>query len=146
MDEKLERQALRIAETADVGSSADAVVLYSVSFLPSKENKHRALAYLNEHPGAMMIDDTECGRQLIDLGIDDSHFSSESDRQKVAEIWKVASARFIAAASGNITAFVDNADPRSVFRSLELPAILRNPQLRLINGIDKFAFAARFKD
>lgn len=145
MDEKLEQQALRIAETADVGSSADTVVLYSVSFLPSKENKHRALAYLNEHPDAIMIDDTDCGKQLAALGIDDSRFTSEADRKKVAEIWKVASARFIAAASGNITAFVDNADPRSVFRSLELPAILRNPALKLINGIDKFAFAARFR-
>ena len=49
-------------------------------------------------------------------------------------------------ASGNVTAFVDNADPRSVFRSEELPAILRNPKILTINGVDKFAFASRFEE
>ena len=65
---------------------------------------------------------------------------------KNAEIWRLASRRFIDCASGNVTAFVDNADPRSVFRSEELPAILRNPKILTINGVDKFAFASRFEE
>jgi len=141
MDSNLEQQARQVAGIADVSSPADAVVLYSVSFLPSKENKTRAIAYLREHPEALMIDDTECGRKLIELGMDDTHFTDEGDRQIVAEIWKIASARFIARASGNVTAFVKGADPRSVFRSLELPEILKNPQIKTINGVDKVQFA-----
>ena len=49
------------------------------------------------------------------------------------------------AAAGEVTAFVDNADPRSVFRRMELPNILENPRLTTINGIDKLEFAGKFK-
>ena len=145
MDLNLKQKARLIAGTADIGSSRDSVVLYSVSFLPSKENRHRALAYLREHQGTIMIDDTDCGKKLAALGMDVSNFSTDTDRKIVAEIWKIASARFIQNASGNVTAFVDRADPRSVFRSLELPEILRNPDILTINGADKFIFAAQFE-
>ena len=69
---------------------------------------------------------------------------NEHDRQKIAEVWRLASHRFIEAASGNVTAFVDNADPRSVFLSEELPTILQNSKILTINGIDKFQFASQF--
>lgn len=144
MDLHLEQTARQIAATANVDSFQRCIVLYSVSFLPTKENKHRALAYLREHPEAMIIDDTECGKKLAELGINEANFHTDADRQTVAEIWKIASKRFIKKATGNVVAFVDHADHRSVFRSLELPSILQNPGVATINGIDKFQFAFQF--
>ena len=48
-------------------------------------------------------------------------------------------------AKGEVTAFVNNADPRSVFCKMELPNILTNPNLTKINGMDKHEFARQFK-
>lgn len=139
IDKDLYDKAMKIAETFDVGSNADCVVLYSISFLPTKENKDAAFEYIKNNPSAMMIDQTPCGSALNEVLGDGDRFD-EHDKQKVAEIWTVASKRFIAQARGNITAFVKNADPRSVFRSVELPAIMRNPAIKTINGIDKNQF------
>lgn len=146
IDSKLFRIAVEVAGTEDVRSAPDTVVLYSVSYQPTTQNKDAALAFMRENPQTVMIDDTVCGKRLIELGFDWSVIDNDHDRIKAAEIWRLASRRFIDCASGNVTAFVDNADPRSVFRSEELPAILRNPKILTINGIDKFAFASRFEE
>lgn len=61
-------------------------------------------------------------------------------------VWKLASKRLIAAASGMSPPFVDKADKRSVFRQQELPGLLENDNVKTINGMDKFVFAARFKN
>ena len=139
IDDTLYNKALEIAETFNVSSLRDCVVLYSVSFLPTKENKDNAYEYIKAYPKSIMIDDTPCGRALNELFGDDADFD-DNDKQKTAEVWAVASKRFIAQASGNITAFVKGADPRSVFRRVELPAILQNPAIKTINGIDKNQF------
>lgn len=139
ISDSLYKQALLIARTADVSTPRDSVVLYSVSFLPTKENKDKAFTYVREVPDAMMIDQTPCGKQLVELGFDAGDLTEE-DKMKAAEIWKVASKRFIESASGNVTAFVKGADPRSVFRSMELPEILRNPNISSINGMPKGDF------
>ena len=89
-----------------------------------------------------MIDQTPCGKKLIALGMLDHVLPKE----QIVEIWKLASKRLIAAASGNVTAFVDKADKRSVFRQQELPGLLKNDNVKTINGIDKFTFAQRFGD
>ena len=146
IDSKLCRIAVETAGTEDVKSAPDTVVLYSVSYQPTTQNKDAALAFMRANPQMVMIDDTVCGRRLIELGFDWSVIDNDHDRIKAAEIWRLASRRFIDCASGNVTAFVDNADPRSVFRSEELPAILRNPKILTINGVDKFAFASRFEE
>ena len=145
IDSKLFRIAVETAGTEDVKSAPDTVVLYSVSYQPTTANKDAALAFMRANPQMVMIDDTVCGRRLIELGFDWSVIDNDHDRIKAAEIWRLASRRFIDCASGNVTAFVDNADPRSVFRSEELPAILRNPKILTINGVDKFAFASSFE-
>ena len=132
-------KAVNIANTGNVDSLPNTVVLYSISFLPTNENKMEAFRYIDEHPSAMTIEKTECGRGLLELGID-FDILSDKDKAVAAEIWSIASKRFILAASGNITAFVKNADKRSVFRSTELPQILQNPTIKTINGIDKFEF------
>ncbi len=139
INDDLYQQALKIAENDDVATLRDSVVLYSVSFLPTRENKDNAFAYVAKTKGATMIDQTPCGRRLVKLGLDDIELNDE-DKLKVAEVWKIASRRFIAEASGNVTAFVANADPRSVFRSMELPEIMKNPKILSINGIEKNIF------
>lgn len=145
IDNNLLRIAVEVAGTADVSSAPDSIVLYSVSYQPTTINKDRAFECLKANPKMMMIDDTVCGKKLIEFGLDWSMLDNDHDRQKAAEIWRLASRRFIEAASGNVTAFVDNADPRSVFLSEELPMILQNPKISTINGTDKFEFAARFE-
>lgn len=142
INDSLYEQALNIARTADVSTPPDSAVLYSVSFLPTKENKDRAFDYIRKVSGAMMIDQTPCGKQLVELGFDAGDLS-EDDKLRVAEIWKVASKRFIESASGNVTAFVKNADPRSVFRSMELPEIMKNPNISSINGMPKSRFKSQ---
>ncbi len=136
MDKKdLWQRAMQIARNADVSTACNCAVVYSVHFLPTDENKLKALAYADTNPQMMMIDHTDCGKKLISLQLE-KYFTDD----EIAAIWAVASKRYIAAASGNITAFVDGADYRSVFITTELPEILRNPKIYTINGIQKEKF------
>ena len=89
----------------------------------------------------MSLDDTPCGKELIALGLETGSGCPDTE---ILKVWALASARFIAAASGNVTAFVKNADPRSTFVSVELPHILQNDKIQLINGQDKHLFAKQF--
>ncbi len=141
--DKLFRQALEVARSYSVATPADSVVLYSVSYLPTKENRDQAFAFVKQNPGKMMIEHTDCGAKLVELGMASS--DSGLSPEQVAEIWRVASKRFIKAASGAVRAFVKDADPRSVFRAMELPQLLENERITTINGEDKQQFAARFK-
>lgn len=138
-------QAMKVAETFDVTTPPDSVVLYSISYLPTTENRDKAFAYVKENTGKKMIEHTACGAELVRLGLASSS-SCNLSAEQVAKVWKVASKRFIEAARGDVRAFVDGADPRSVFRSMELPTILQNEHIRTINGIDKHDFAQRFKN
>lgn len=135
--------AYKIAATADVATPENSIVLYSTSYQLTDRNKKLAFQYVREHPESMMLDDTECGQKLIALGLETG---PDNPPEELMKIWRVASERFIAAASGNITAFVDNADKRSVFISVELPLLLKNDKVRQINKQDKFEFAKRFTD
>lgn len=139
----LYEQAMTVAETYDVSTPKDSVVLYSISFLPSKKNRDLAFSFIKNNPDKRMIEDTDCGAELVKMGVwtpEDCGLSPE----RVASIWKVASSRFIKAASGNVTAFVEQADPRSVFCSMELPELLKNSAVKTINGEDKHRFAECF--
>lgn len=133
--------ALYIAENFDVVTPKDKVVLYSISYLPTRENKDKALAFLKEHEDFFTLDDTPCGKQLISLGLETGSGTPEAE---ILKIWAIASKRFIQSASGNVTAFVDNADERSTFVSVELPQILKNDKINTVNNEDKFKFAERF--
>lgn len=140
MSDKL-RQAWQIAENADVSTPENSVVLYSISYQPSDVNKRSALDYLSKNADKMMLDDTECGKKLIALGLETGNENPDSD---IMKIWALASERFIKAVKGNVTAFVDNADKRSTFVSVELPLLLQNNDVQTINGQDKFVFAEKF--
>lgn len=131
--------ALDVAKNYDVTTKPDSLVLYSVSYLPTRENKEKAFAFIKANPQHVMIDHTLCGIKMIDMGLDDGR--SGLKQEEVMYLWKVASKRMLEAASGNVTAFVKDADERSVFRSMELPTILANDKIKTINGEDKFAFA-----
>ena len=131
--------ALEVAKTYDVTTKPDSLVLYSVSYLPTKENKFQAFEYVRDHPGTVMLDHTPCGIKMMDMGLENGRCDLKED--EIAYLWKVASKRLLENASGNITAFVKDADERSVFRSMELPTILANDKIKTINGIDKFEFA-----
>ena len=134
-------KAYEIAQNEDVATPADSVVLYSISYLPTRENKDKAMAYLKSHPECRTLDDTPCGKKLIALGLETGSGCPDSE---ILKVWAIASARFIAAASGNVLAFVENADPRSTFVSVELPHILQNEKIKMINGIAKETFAKQF--
>ncbi len=131
--------ALEVAKTYDVETKPDSLVLYSISFLPTKENKLKAFEYVKDHPGSVMLDHTPCGVKMIDLGLENGRCNLKED--EIAYLWKVASKRLLEQASGNVTAFVKNADERSVFRSMELPTILANDKIKTINKMDKHKFA-----
>lgn len=133
--------ARQIAANEDVSTPPDSVVLYSISYQPSDKNKRDALRFLAENTGHCTLDDTVCGKKLMELGLETGN---DNPNPELLKIWATASRRFILAASGNITAFVDNADKRSTFVSVELPLILQNNALKNINGRDKFEFAAQF--
>lgn len=130
-----------IAGKDDISTPRNAVVVYSISFQPDKRNQEDALQFIKENPDKMMIENTPCGIRLLNMKLE---ASNELNPEKIMKIWAKASERFIAAASGNITAFVTNADPRSVFRTTELPNILKNEKITSINNMDKFLFAKRF--
>ena len=110
-------QAYNIANNSDVSTPKDSVVLYSISYQSTDINKKNAIEYMRKNPHCYMLDDTECGRKLISLGLETG---AQTPPEELMKIWRIASERFIMAASGNITAFVENADKRSTFLSVEL--------------------------
>ena len=138
MNNKIE-QAFNIAQTYDVTTPKDGAVVYSVSFMPTDENKKEAEKFVKEYPVAKMLDDTPCGKALIALGLDGK---VNEVGETITKIWRIASERYIKAASGNIHAFVDGADERSTFCTTELAEIMKNSKITHVNGIEKAIFKA----
>ena len=134
-------EAMKVAETCDVSTPEDGLVLYSVSFLPTKENRELAFQYVKEHSGFVTIENTLCGSKLVEMSLSDK---GELTDEEIASIWATASQRMIKNAKGNITAFVKGADLRSVFCRVELVNILENPLITTINGEDKHLFASKY--
>ncbi len=129
--------ALKIAQELDVQTNIDSLVLFSVSKQPSKMNKYKAINYVIDNPDKTILDFTDCGLTLTNMDLD--KYLTEDEIYKV---WSMASKRLIDAASGDVTAFIDNAHPASVFRMVELPAILKNPQITSINQRPKEEYAS----
>lgn len=131
--------AMKIAETYDVTTQADSLVLYSVSFLNSQKNKNAALDFIEKNPGKVLVEDTICGKKLIEEGL--MTLDCGLERKEVDEIWKTAMKRVIAAASGGVWIFADNADIRGRLLDVGIKAIIENPDIETINGIDKDEYA-----
>lgn len=140
MENKLEK-AFVIAQAYDVSTEPNNAIVYSVSYMPTDKNKKDAEKFAREHPKARMLDDTPCGKALISLGLDGK---VNEVGEEITKIWRLASSRYIAAASGNITAFVEGADKRSTFCTTELAEILQNDKITHINGMKKEEFATTF--
>ncbi len=140
--QSLLNKARAIAENADVTTVPNGAVVYSVSYMPNDENKVQAKAFLKQNPAAKMLDDTPCGKALIALGLEGK---VNEVGEEITEVWRIASTRYIAAASGNIHAFVKGADERSTFCTTELAEILKNQNITHINSKDKLTFARTFK-
>ena len=141
MESKL-KQAYHIAETYDVTTARDGAVVYSVSYMPTEVNKNKAQKFIKAHNNALMLDNTPCGKALIELGLDGK---VNEVGEEITKVWRLASSRYIKAASGNINAFVEDADERSTFCTTELAEILANPKITHINGIKKELFVQTFK-
>ncbi|MBR5598669.1 MAG: hypothetical protein IKW39_01370 [Alphaproteobacteria bacterium] len=141
MNNLLDR-AFYLAKNGDVSTAKDGAVVYSISFMPNEENKNQAFDFVKLNQNAKMLDDTPCGKALIELGLSGK---VNDVGKEITKVWKIASKRYIENASGNINAFVDGADERSTFYSTELEEILNNPNIVTINNIDKFLFAKNFK-
>jgi len=135
-------EALKVAKTFNVETKPDRLVIYSVSYQPTKRNKQLALEFIKKNPDYQLLDLTPCGVKMIDMGLDTEH--PRLNPEEVNFLWRTASKRFIESASGNVTAFVDNADERSVFLGMELPTLLANDKITTVNGIDKHVFAKKF--
>lgn len=135
-------ECMNVAKTYDVATPKDGLVLYSITGQPDKHNRDDAFAYVAAHKGAMMIEHTPCGSKLVEMGLSSS--KPPFSEGKAVLVWHEASRRMIEQASGNVTAFVANAVPESVFRTIELPLILQNAKIKTVNGVDKKEFAANF--
>lgn len=140
--DNLLKKAYDIAQNKSVTTQPNGAVVYSVSYMPTEENKKRAFTYIKDNPTAQMLDDTPCGKALIELGLDGK---VNEVGEEITEIWRIASSRYIKAASGNIHAFVEGADERSTFCMTELTEIMHNPRITHINGVDKELFLKNFK-
>lgn len=140
--QNLLNRAWEIAQNADVSTVPNGAVVYSVSYMPNDKNKFRAEEFLKQNPTAKMLDNTPCGKALIALGLDGKVNEVGED---ITKIWRIASARYIASALGDIHAFVEGADERSTFYTTEQEEILKNPNITSINGQDKARFFAEFK-
>jgi hypothetical protein len=135
------REGFDIAENFDVSTLKDCAVFYSISFLQTAKNRDLAYEYVKQHPNCKTLDHTPCGKTLCEKGYQST---DKETFEKYKLIWKTASERFVSAASGNITAFIEGADMRSTFCTVEIPNILANSKIKTINGVDKFEFLKKF--
>ncbi len=131
--------AVEAIDNLSVQTPENGLVLYSVSYLKTEENKQKALRFVEDYPQKMLLEQTECGKKLLELGLEDEAETPE-DRVKQHEIWSMFLRKGIAEARGNVTAFVDSADACGKFLDVCLLAILDNDSIDTINDVDKFDF------
>jgi len=126
-------EAMEVAQYEDVATPHDGLVLFTVSFLDDKSNKHRALRYVAEctRP-ASTLNHTPAGEALGQLQLFEHLPSKWAYRP-----WFVASRRLISTATGNVTVFVEGAHPRGTFARVELAQVLINCAIPSVNEVDK---------
>ena len=136
-------QAIKIAQSYDVSTPKNGLVLYSISYLPTTQNRDKAFEFIQKHKEYKTIENTPCGAKLTELNFSHSQYGLTS--KEISQIWSIASKRMIEQAQGNIIAFIDEVDYRSVFCQTELPNILKNPNINTINNEDKYLFAKKLQ-
>lgn len=104
-------------------------------------NYLKARAFLFGKAAFGTIDDSVAGKEIFSSA---EYKNLEANFQTSREagiaknrIDRMASRRFAEAASGDVWAFVRNANLRRVFCAVELPVLMENPRVLSINGIPK---------
>jgi hypothetical protein len=128
--EDIVAEALRIASEGDVSSAIDRAVFFS-----NARNRKAAIEFCRKNPDHKTILHLDMYKQLEPLNL----FGKDSvfDIEEAVDITALISARFAQAASGNVLMFYDKVSSRSTFFTLELPALIKNPNVTTINGASK---------
>lgn len=99
------------------------------------ENWHRAEAFCQDND-RIRIADTEPGR-IVD-GFSRRRLLEEYfGRKDEGKIWDYLSQEYAMAADGEVVTFVSDARRHSIFRRMEMPALLNNPKVTNINGVPR---------
>lgn len=81
------------------------------------------------------LEQTAAGRWLEDQGL--YELDSPIGPRDANYLWQRTSKRYAENAVGDARCFVTDSPARSVFRSVELPALLHNPNITALNGVPK---------
>jgi uncharacterized Zn-binding protein involved in type VI secretion len=117
----LKQKLLKAVETLDVNSPANKAVFYSG--VPRD-----AVAANAGSRGLTTIETLPDGKWLNDLKLFDKNALGPDSAYQV---WDRMSERYAEGASGEVHFIVDNPSPRSTFLRKELPALKRNPNVKL---------------
>jgi hypothetical protein len=84
---------------------------------------------------AWRLEDTPGGQVL--LGAQLNYPEDDPLRSVAQQLWEVLSRRFVNAAHGRIEIIAESAFTDSVFRAVEFEAVLANPKITAVNGLDR---------
>lgn len=111
-------------------------VFFTITGQPTKRNKMRAMDYLKKQGDkAQIIDHTPVGLLLESMS--DRLFDTDYDAAYA--VWHVASARYAAAAKGDVHVEWTDINEHSTSEQIEAPVLLANPAVTAVNGTDKHA-------
>jgi uncharacterized Zn-binding protein involved in type VI secretion len=119
--EALKQKLLKAVETLDVTSPKDKAVFYSG--VPRDVVAAKASA-----KGLTTIETLPDGKWLNDLQLFDKNALGPDNAYQV---WDRMSERYAQSASGEVHCIADNPSPRSTFLRKELPALKKNPNVKL---------------
>ena len=143
----LSQAAIRARVEANVAQSAAArassnfeihALNERVPFLDSSTPADRAIVWSNarggnltladdfiaQNPGYIRLEETPGGQYLLRRNLFERY-----EYEQAIQPWERLSARYATGASGQVTAFTSGASPTSVFQRIELPILLRNPNV-----------------
>jgi hypothetical protein len=127
----------------DVNSPKDGAIFYSDDFQGNKSmNRLRAENYSDGGKTKTTLEQTKGGRWLDDEKL--FEHGSPIDDPDAKFLWGKASRQYAQQASGDTRCFVTGSSPRSIFRTVELPALLQNPNVTSLNGIPRQMLADIF--
>lgn len=105
----------------DASTPADRAIVWS-----NARGGNLALAddFIAQNPGYLRLENTPGGQYLESLKLFERY-----PYEQAIQSWERLSARYATGASGQVTAFTSGAAPTSVFQRIELPILLRNPNV-----------------
>jgi hypothetical protein len=105
----------------DVSTPTDRAIVWS-----NKRGGNFSVAdeFIAQNPGYLRLEDTPGGKYLQNLNLFERY-----DYEQAIQPWDRLSAKYANGASGQVTAFTSGASPTSVFQRVELPILLRNPNV-----------------